>query len=123
MTRSSPARLPLCATAAACAWRYRPTFTARIGLPIASARSASARNRSGPLEALDEQHDRVRLGVVEAVGEVVAQVEHDLRPEADTIRLYPIRVPGEWMNASVTLPDWARPATWPRGSHGFTSPM
>ena len=31
-----------------------------------------------PLEALDEQHDGVGLGVVEAVREVVAQVEHDL---------------------------------------------
>ena len=31
-----------------------------------------------PLEPLDEQHDGVRLGVVEAVREVVAQVEHDL---------------------------------------------
>ncbi len=41
----------------------------------------------------------------------------------DTIRLYPIRVPGAWMNASVTLPDWARPAMCPRASQGLTSPM
>ena len=32
----------------------------------------------GSLEPLDEQHDRVGLGVVEAVGEVVAHVEDHL---------------------------------------------
>ncbi len=35
------------------------------------------------LEALDEQDDRGRLGVVEAVGEVVADVEDDLGAAAD----------------------------------------
>ena len=38
------------------------------------------------------------------------------------IREKPIRLPA-WMNASVTEPDWAIPATPPRGSHGLTSPM
>src|SRR5258705_139239 len=33
------------------------------------------------------------------------------------IREKPTRAP-EWMNASVTEPDWAIPATPPRGSHG-----
>ena len=37
----------------------------------------------GPLEALDEQDDGGRLGVVEAVGEVVADVEDDLGAAAD----------------------------------------
>ena len=78
VTRSSPARLPLCAMAAACAWRDRPTLTARIGLPSSSARSREGEEPLGPLEALDEQHDGVGLGVVEAVGEVVAQVEDHL---------------------------------------------
>ena len=40
----------------------------------------------GPLEPLDEQDDRARLGVVEAVGEVVADVEDDLRAAADDPR-------------------------------------
>ena len=40
----------------------------------------------GPLEALDEQDDRARLRVVEAVGQVVAQVEDDLRAAADDPR-------------------------------------
>ena len=40
----------------------------------------------GSLEALDEQDDRARLGIVEAVGEVVADVEHDLRAAADDPR-------------------------------------
>ena len=39
-----------------------------------------------PLEPLDEQDDRRRLGVIEAVGEVVADVEHDLRAAADDPR-------------------------------------
>ena len=38
------------------------------------------------------------------------------------IREKPIRVP-EWTNASVTEPDWAIPATPPRGRYGETSPM
>ena len=40
----------------------------------------------------------------------------------DTIRLNPTREPA-WMNASVTEPDWAIPATPPRGWYGDTSPM
>ena len=40
----------------------------------------------GPLEPLDEQDDRVGRVVVEAVGEVVAQVEHHLRAAADDAR-------------------------------------
>ena len=79
VTRSSPARLPLCATAASCAWPTGPTFTARIGLPMRERVVGEREEPLRPLEALDEQHDGVRLGVVEAVGEVVAQVEHDLR--------------------------------------------
>ena len=38
------------------------------------------------------------------------------------IREKPIRLP-EWTNASVTEPDWAIPATPPRGRYGETSPM
>ena len=38
------------------------------------------------------------------------------------IRLKPTREP-EWMKASVTEPDWAMPATPPRGRYGDTSPM
>ena len=38
------------------------------------------------------------------------------------IREKPIRFP-EWTNASVTEPDWAIPATPPRGRYGETSPM
>ena len=34
----------------------------------------------------------------------------------------PTREP-DWMNASVTEPDWAMPATPPRGRYGDTSPM
>ena len=37
----------------------------------------------GPLEALDEQDDRVGLGVVQAVGHVVAHVEDDLAARPD----------------------------------------
>ena len=40
----------------------------------------------------------------------------------DTIRLNPTREPA-WMKASVTEPDWAIPATPPRGWYGDTSPM
>ena len=39
-----------------------------------------------PLEPLEEQDDRGRLGVVEAVREVVAHVEHDLGAAADDPR-------------------------------------
>ena len=39
-----------------------------------------------PLEALDEQDDRLGRRIVEAVGEVVAQVEHDLRAAAHDAR-------------------------------------
>ena len=39
-----------------------------------------------PLEALDEQDDGVGLRVVQAVGQVIAQVEHDLRAAADDAR-------------------------------------
>ena len=73
------------------------------------------------LEALDEQDDRARLGVVEAEREVVADVEDDLRAAADDPEK-PTRSP-EWTNASVTEPDWAIPATPPRGRYGETSPM
>ena len=38
------------------------------------------------------------------------------------IRLKPMRLP-DWTNASVTDPDWAMPATPPRGRYGETSPM
>ena len=38
------------------------------------------------------------------------------------IRLKPTRDP-EWTNASVTDPDWAMPATPPRGRYGETSPI
>ena len=38
------------------------------------------------------------------------------------IRLNPIRDP-DWTNASVTEPDWAMPATPPRGRYGETSPI
>ena len=38
------------------------------------------------------------------------------------IRVNPTRDP-EWMKASVTDPDWAMPATPPRGRYGETSPM
>ena len=40
----------------------------------------------GALEALDEQDDRARLRVVEAVGQVVAHVEDDLGAAADDPR-------------------------------------
>ena len=36
-----------------------------------------------PADALDEEHDGGRLGVLEAVGEVVAEVDDDLRAGAD----------------------------------------
>ena len=38
------------------------------------------------------------------------------------MRLNPTREP-DWTNASVTDPDWAMPATPPRGRYGETSPM
>ena len=38
------------------------------------------------------------------------------------IRENPTRSP-EWTKASVTEPDWAIPATPPRGRYGETSPM
>ena len=38
------------------------------------------------------------------------------------IRLNPTRDP-DWTNASVTDPDWAMPATPPRGRYGETSPI
>ena len=40
----------------------------------------------------------------------------------EMIRLNPTREP-EWTKASVTEPDWAIPATPPRGRYGETSPM
>ena len=60
-------------------------------------------------------------GIVEAVGQVVAEVEDDLRAAADDPReTDPLP---ECTNASVTEPDWAIPATPPRGRYGETSPM
>ena len=82
VTRSSPARLPLCAIAAACAWADRPDLDREDRLAQLERVVGEGEEPLRPLEALDEQHDRVRLGVVEAVGEVVAQVEHDLRADA-----------------------------------------
>ena len=38
------------------------------------------------------------------------------------IRLNPTREP-DWTKASVTEPDWAIPATPPRGRYGDTSPI
>ncbi len=78
VTRASPASEPEWATAAAWAWALRPTLTAMIGLPISSARSARARNRSGRLKPSTNRMIEVGLGVVEAVGDVVADVEDDL---------------------------------------------
>ena len=78
MTRSSPASDPEWATAAAWACWLRPTLTARIGLPMRERAIREGEEPLGPLEPLDEEDDRVRRRVVEAVGEVVAQVEHDL---------------------------------------------
>ena len=83
VTRASPASDPEWATAAACAWSLRPTLTAMIGLPSSSARSARARNRSGRLKPSTNRMTELRLRVVEAVGEVVADVEDDLGAAAD----------------------------------------
>ena len=71
------------AIAAAWACGLRPTFTARIGLSIASARSASARNRSGRLKPSTNSTIESVARVVEAGGQVVADVEDDLGAAAD----------------------------------------
>ena len=65
----------------------------------------------GPLEALDEEDDRARLRVVEAVGEVVADVEDDLRAAADDPR-EPDPVPGmdEGVGDRARLGDPGDPA-------------
>ena len=76
VTRSSPARLPLWAIAAACACAERPDLDREDRLAHRERPVGQREEALGPLEALDEQHDRVGLGVVEAVREVVAQVEH-----------------------------------------------
>ncbi len=78
VTRSSPARLPLCATAAACACARPPDLDRQDRLAQLQRAVAEGQEQLGPLEPLDEQHDGVGLGVVEAVGEVVAQVEDHL---------------------------------------------
>ena len=67
VTRASPASEPEWATAAACAWSLRPTLTATIGLPSSSARSASARNRSGRLNPSRNRMIEL-VSIVEAVG-------------------------------------------------------
>ena len=74
------------------------------------------------LEPLEEEDDRVGLVVVDRVARGSRQASRTTSLPQPTIRENPIRVP-EWMNASVTEPDWAIPITPPRGSHGFTSPM
>ena len=84
-------------------------LSARAGEPLRSA------------EAFEEQDDRRGLGVIDAVGQIVADVEDDFDPQL-MIRLKPTREP-DCTNASVTEPDWAMPATPPRGEYGDTSPM
>ena len=75
----------------------------------------------GPLEPLDEEDDRVRRLVVEAVGEVVAQVEHDLRAAADDARPADPRAGvDERVRDAAGLGDAGDAAAT---SHGVTSPM
>lgn len=62
VTRASPASDPEWAIAAACAWSLRPTLTAMMGLPISSARSASARKRSGRLNPSTNRMTEVVCG-------------------------------------------------------------
>ncbi len=121
VARVSPASEPEWATAASCAWRLRPTLTAMTGLPAARARSARARNRSG---RLNPSRNRITAWVSSSsiAWARKSQTSRTTSLPQPTIREKPIRVP-EWMNASVTDPDWAIPMTPPRGSHGFTSPM
>ena len=67
----------------------------------------------GSLEALDEQDDRVGLGVVEAERQVVADVEDDLRAAADDPReADPVARVDEGVGDRARLGDAGHPAAW-----------
>ena len=60
----------------------------------------------GPPDALDEEHDGERLGIVEAVREVVTEVDDDLRAGADDATpADPIAVVEEGVGDAAGLAD------------------
>ena len=83
VARASPASEPVCATAAPLRL-LAPTHLDREDRHVRRERSIrEGEEPLGPLEALDEEHDRVGRRVIQARREVVAHVEDGLRAAAD----------------------------------------